>query len=61
MITPRECAETALHEVGRQQVSFGGLKHKISGIVFAGMLESARLTKYDAGFRVVQEGIRKGK
>lgn len=42
MISPKECAETAIHELGVLSCSFGGYKHKLSGEVFDSMSEEQR-------------------
>ena len=47
MITPKECAETAIHELGVLSTSFGGYKHKLSGEVFASMSEQERFQTYE--------------
>ena len=39
MITPQECASTAIQELGVFKESFGGYKHKLSGAFFARMTE----------------------
>lgn len=42
MISPRECVERALYELGRESTSYGGWKHKLSALVFGSMTEQQR-------------------
>lgn len=46
MISAKECAETAIHELGVLSCSFGGYSHKISGEVFESMTEEERFEAY---------------